>query len=393
MIRRLAFLVPGALALLAGLDAALLLLGVWAPVDSDLLPDLHGILMVFGFLGTVIALERAVALGHPAGFLAPGLLGLGAILLLTPLPPLVGQLSLLAGSLALMLLYIPLFRRNLDDAILIQALGAALLAGAALMWAAGAPVAGLIPWLTGYIVLTIAAERLELARMSISASATRAFRLLVAAFVLALLASLLWPTIGGPVLGISLLAIVAWLLTNDVARRTFRAPGQTGFIGQCLLIGYVWLAVTGLIWVFGGSAAATRAFDAIVHSVFLGFAISMIMAHASVILPAVLRIRLPYRTSFYLPAGLLHLGLVLRIGLGDGLGLDWFWKLGGVLNVIALLGFAALAAASAITASMGGNTRRSPASPRTGTRPRPSSKPTGPASRPSSKPTGEETRR
>src|SRR5699024_7663976 len=54
---------------------------------------LHGILMVFGFLGTVIALERAVALAKPVGFLAPGLLGLGAIVLLTPAPLIVGQIG------------------------------------------------------------------------------------------------------------------------------------------------------------------------------------------------------------------------------------------------------------------------------------------------------------
>src|SRR5699024_10436733 len=116
VIRRLAFLIPAGLAMLAGLDAALLLLGVWAPVSTENLPDLHGILMVFGFLGTVIALERAVALAKPVGFLAPGLLGLGAIVLLTPAPLIVGQIGLVAGSLALTVLYIPLFRRNFDDA-------------------------------------------------------------------------------------------------------------------------------------------------------------------------------------------------------------------------------------------------------------------------------------
>ena len=77
----------------------------------------------------------------------------------------------------------------------------------------------------------------------------------------------------------------------------------------------------------------------------------MIMAHASVILPAVLRIRLPYHRGFYIPAALLHLSLILRIGLGDGLDLDWALRWGGVINVIALLGFALMAAASAITAS------------------------------------------
>ncbi|UVI35086.1 hypothetical protein [Brevibacterium spongiae] len=351
MTRRLVFLVPGALALLAGLDAALLLLGGWAPVTTAKLPDLHGILMVFGFLGTLIALERSVALARPVGFIAPALLGLGSIAILTPAPLLVGQIILLAGSLAFTLLYIPLFKRNLDDAVLVQALGAVMLTAAALMWLGGVPVSGLIAWLTGYVVLTIAAERLELARMSISGPAVVLFRLLVALFALALLISLLWPAIGMPALGAALLALVAWLLINDVARRTWRAPGQPGFIGACLMAGYMWLAVAGLIWVLGGVPTSTRAMDATIHSVFLGFAISMIMAHASVILPAVLRIRLPYHRSFYGPAALLHASLILRIGLGDGLDLAWAVEWGGVINVIALLGFAGLAAASAITAT------------------------------------------
>lgn len=351
MIRRLVFLIPGALALVAGLDAALLLLGVWAPVDAASLPDLHGILMVFGFLGTLIALERSVALAKPAGFIAPALLGLGAIAILTPAPLIVGQIGLLAGSLAFTLLYIPLFRRNFDDAVLIQALGAAMLTAAALMWMGGVPVSGLIAWLTGYVVLTIAAERLELARMSISSPAVVVFRLLVGLFCLALLASLLWPGVGMTVFGVALLTLVAWLLINDVARRTWRAPGQPGFIGTCLMAGYVWLAVAGLIWVLGGPPTSVRAMDATIHAVFLGFAISMIMAHASVILPAVLRIRLPYHRGFYIPAALLHLSLIVRIGLGDGLDLDWALRWGGVINVIALLGFALMAAASAITAS------------------------------------------
>jgi hypothetical protein len=351
MIRRLFFLVPGALALLAGLDAALLLLGVWAPVDSAKLPDLHGILMVFGFLGTLIALERSVALAKPAGFIAPALLGLGSIVILTPAPLIIGQSVLLAGSLAFTLLYIPLFQRNLDDAVLVQALGAAMLTAAALMWMGGVPVSGLIAWLTGYVVLTIAAERLEFARMSISRPAVALFRLLVPVFALALLASLLWPAIGMPALGAALLLLVAWLLVNDVARRTWRAPGQPGFIGACLMAGYVWLAMAGLIWVLGRPPADTRVMDATIHSVFLGFALSMIMAHASVILPAVLRVRLPYHRSFYAPAALLHVSLVLRIGLGDGLDLAWALRLGGVINVIAVLGFALMAAASAITAT------------------------------------------
>ena len=40
------------------------------------------------------------------------------------------------------------------------------------------------------------------------------------------------------------------------------------------------------------------AYDAVVHAVFLGFTLSMIMAHAPVILPAVLRRPLPYRPAW-----------------------------------------------------------------------------------------------
>lgn len=359
MIRRLAFLVPAGLSLLAGLDAALMLLGLWAPLAGERLPGAHGIVMVFGFVATLISLERAVALARAAGFLAPALLGLGSLAVLSPLPLVIGQLGLLAGSLALTVLYIPLYRRNFDEAILVQALGAVLAAGAALMWLGGATVPTLIPWLAGFVIVTIAAERLELARITIASTAVRGFLALIAATALGVLSSLLWPTIGYPLLGVTLLGLVSWLLIHDVASKTVTATGQTRFMGICLLAGYVWLVVAGLVWLLAGPTDGARHYDAVVHSVFLGFAISMIIAHASVILPAVLRIRLPYSRGFYLPVLLLHTSLVLRIGLGDGLDLHWAWQLGGVLNILALLGFAILAATSAITASHGARTTSS----------------------------------
>ena len=85
-----------------------------------------------------------------------------------------------------------------------------------------------------------------------------------------------------------------------------RSTGQTRFIGACLLAGYVWLAVAGLTWALGGPAAYGGIYDAVVHSVFLGFTVSMIIAHSTVILPAVLRIHLPYHRGLYIPVVLLH---------------------------------------------------------------------------------------
>ena len=51
----LVLLAPAGIALLAGLDVALMLLGLPAPVRVDRLPEVHGMLMVLGFVGTLIA--------------------------------------------------------------------------------------------------------------------------------------------------------------------------------------------------------------------------------------------------------------------------------------------------------------------------------------------------
>lgn len=68
-------------ALLAALWAGLLRLG-WAwPVLRPALPAAHGPLMVSGFLGTLISLERAIALHRPGAFLAPLFTGIGGLLL------------------------------------------------------------------------------------------------------------------------------------------------------------------------------------------------------------------------------------------------------------------------------------------------------------------------
>jgi hypothetical protein len=85
----------------------------------------------------------------------------------------------------------------------------------------------------------------------------------------------------------------------------------------------------------------------VIHAVFLGFTISMIMAHAPVILPAVLCRPLPYHPVLLLPAALLQASLVIRLWWGDARGVERALQVGGVLNVAALLGFFALAAWSA----------------------------------------------
>ena len=79
----LAFLALAGAALLAGLDASLVRLGALAPVPSTSLGSIHGLLMIYGFLGTAICLERAVALQSDGrriwAYAAPLLTGAGGV--------------------------------------------------------------------------------------------------------------------------------------------------------------------------------------------------------------------------------------------------------------------------------------------------------------------------
>ena len=91
-----------------------------------------------------------MALRHPAGFAAPAALGLGGLLLLSPAPLLAGRVALCFGTLAMVGVYVPLWRRQRDDAVLVQAFGAVLAAGAAADWLAHDGIAKLLARLEGF---------------------------------------------------------------------------------------------------------------------------------------------------------------------------------------------------------------------------------------------------
>ena len=347
---RLAFLLLGGLALLAGLDGALLLLGFSAPVVTARLADVHGPLMVFGFVGTVVVLERAVAVRKTWAYLSPGLLGLGGLALVSPLPLVVGQLAFVAGSAVLLGIYRAIWLRQPSTSAAVQALGALLGLTATVLWLGGVPVPVLVPAMTLYLVLTIAGERLELARISPSVDHRAEMWMLAAGLVLTLgtVLALVWPAVGYPVLGLGLLGLVAWLFRHDVATRLIRSTGLPRYMAACLLAGYGWLLVVAASWVIVGPSYSGPGYDAVLHAVFLGFVMSMIMAHAPTILPAVLRRPLPYRPVLYLPVLLLHASLLVRILLGDARDLPALVQWGGVANIVAVLLFVLLAVISVV---------------------------------------------
>lgn len=346
---RLAFLLPAAVAMLAALDAALLLLGLPAPINFDRLPDLHGPLMIFSFVGTLIALERAVALARPWAYAAPAFLGVGGLLLLSPAPLIVGKVAIIVGAAAQIAIYRGFWRRHSAVYLAVQTLGAIQFLGAAILWLADVPFATLVPWLAGFLILTIGGERLELSRIGVMRGADHRLVYAVALAVVAAPAlGLLWPAVGLPLFGAALIALVVAVGRIDVALRTITATGAPRYMAACLLAGYVWLAGAGGAWLVLGPITEGRAYDGVLHAVFLGFVFSMIMAHASVILPAVLRRPVPYRPAFWAPVVLLHVSLALRLLVGDAQDLGAIVQLGGALNVLAILLFVGVAATSTL---------------------------------------------
>ena len=76
----------------------------------------------------------------------------------------------------------------------------------------------------------------------------------------------------------------------------------------------------------------------------IGFALSMVMAHAPIVLPAVVRREVPYSPALWAVWGLLQAGLLIRVisGARAGMGQDGAfgsWQFGGALDVFTVVAF------------------------------------------------------
>lgn len=340
------FALIGASALVVASWAGLARIG-WA-VGTPPAVDLHGPLMALGFLGTVIGMERAVGLGKQWALGVPALSALGVASLLLGLPDRVGAALIAAAGLALVWVFVVAYRIQPELHITVMGLGAICWAAGALVWVTEPALSALVPWLAGFLVLTIAGERLELTRMTGPRVKNRWILMTaIAVFGLGMTASLWDVDTGTRLAGFGVLGIATWLARYDIARRTIKTTGVTRYMAAALLTGYAWLVIAAVIWIAKGLAVGTLYYDAGVHAVFLGFVISMVFAHAPVIVPAVARTELPYHPRFWIPLVFLHASLLLRI-VGDLGELVEARRWGGMLNVVALSLFVIVAVRAAI---------------------------------------------
>jgi len=342
---RLPLLILGFVSLASGVLAGLVRLGWAVPLPSAQLVLLHGPLMVCGFLGTVIGLERAVALGQRWAYVGPLLTGLGGVVILFGFPLYVGASAMVFGSAVLLVGTALIMLRQRELFMVTMALGAASWLAGNLLWLAGFPVSAVVALWINFLVLTIAGERLELSRfLPPSPGAKRIFKAILAVLVAGSIFS--GTGIGIIIYGIGLLGLALWLLRQDIARRTVKEQGLTRFIAVCLLSGYAWLAVGSITLLATGSMSGA-AYDAVLHAILIGFVFSMVFGHAPIIFPAVVRVRMPYHWTFYLPLLALHLSLLMRIA-GNRLMLPELYSLGGLLNAAALALFILITVSSVI---------------------------------------------
>lgn len=344
--RRGPLLLLGAMGLVTGLWAGLARLGLMPAGPAS--PWDHGPLMVSGFLGTVIALERAVALRKTWALLAPALSGAGGFALLAG-RPFLGALLFSMSSGVVVLIQVAMLGSGAELHLVVLALAALSWLVGNVAFAAEWPISDVVPFWLVFLIGTIAAERLELNRLLPQGPRTRFFFLSgLALLALGAGAGAFWPDGGMRLWGCGAVALAAWMLRFDVARRTIRQQGSVRYIAAALLAGYVWLALAG-VFAMGGHPVAGPVHDALVHAVLVGFVFSMIFGHALVIVPAVLGVRVPFHPRFYVHLVLLHLSLAVRV-VGDFSGVVGLRQVGAWANVAAIVLFIASTAWAALAA-------------------------------------------
>jgi hypothetical protein len=337
-IGRAPLLLMGMASLLAGVWGGLVRIPLNLPLPGGNANWLtfHGPLMVCGFLGTVIGLERAVGLRGWWPYLAPALSGAGAVMVMAGTMGRVSVMLITAGSLWFWMVTLWVVRLQKATFTVVMSAGALAWAVGNVLWRVGWPFNRVVPWWIAFLALTIVGERLDLSRFQKPSKwSWPLFYGALGLFGGGVVLTSLSQVAGERLTGLGMLALAAWLWRFDLARRTIKQPGLPRFMATCLLAGYVWLAVAGALMVAFSPLESGLRYDAVLHSFFLGFVFSMIFGHAPVIFPAVLMLQPSFSTRFYAHVVLLHLAVLIRIGseaIKWGPGRQW----GGVASALAI---------------------------------------------------------
>lgn len=297
------------LSVIVGIIGGWLRLG-WAQFNIPEAAFHHGIIMTGSFLGALISMERAVVMKNKSWFLIPILAILALPLNLFGFTQ-IAIISLVLSSAGLtFLMYIQSMKVK-EASHYVITLGA-------FCWAVGNAlllksdfIPMVVPWWIAFLLFTIVGERLELSRFL---PVKNVFVIFLYALIAGVFSSFFIPFHfgGSRITGIFMALIAVWLLRFDMARISVKKKGEYRYIGLGLIVGFMWLLVHALIMIFLENHSLY--YDMWVHSFFLGFAFSMIWAHAPIIFPSVVKVkRLIYHPGLYIPWLFFQLTLIGRV--------------------------------------------------------------------------------
>jgi len=328
------------LCMAGGVFSGLLRLGLNASWFLNPHPMAHGPLMVCGFLGVVISLERAVALGKTWSYAAPVIAGIGGIGALFSLPLFQAVLLFVIASIIFSITTLLICIRQPAMFTGVLLLGSVSWLAGNLLWLNGSLLEQVVPWWICFLVFTIAGERLELTRFLRPSNKSKYLFILVIALTLTgAIVSMLYETLNVKLFSVGLLGLSIWLGKQDITRHTIQKRGLPRYMAICLLSGYMWLFIGSMIGIQATYLLMASSYDAFLHTIFVGFVFCMVFGHALIILPAVAKIKLMYHPIFYLPVFLLHVSLTIRL-FGDIFYNHNLRIIGGAFNTITILIFA-----------------------------------------------------
>ena len=331
--KRLPFLFLAFASMIIGLLAGLNRIGWNIPFNS-VVPE-HGAIMVGGFLGTLITLEKIITLKKSFLYTIPIASGLSVVSFLLRMPQ-SGYILLIAASTGLCVVFFMYLITNPGLIYAVMLLGAIcwLIGNILLMTSNFYPMS--LPWWMAFVLCIISSERIELMKfLPVTEGNKRFLAILLALFVVACVLSFHGP--GSVITAGVLSAISIWLLKFDLIGVTIKKKGLTRFVAVALLTGYFALLLTSLFLLQFN--VQPEYYDIIVHLFFIGFVFSMIFAHGPIILPGVLGISAkPYSRLLYLWLGLLHVSLIMRVS-ANILFLIEVKMLSGILTGAAIVGY------------------------------------------------------
>ncbi|MGW8121544.1 hypothetical protein ACV07N_02715 [Roseivirga echinicomitans] len=328
-----------ALMLFPVVGLALGLLTGWLRMGWDIpmygMAGFHGVLMVGGFLGSLICFENAVAVKRPWAYLAPILSGLSVFAFILNEASL-GYLLQIAASLMLVIIHVVLVNSTKGYDILLPLIGA-------MCWLAGNVLLyqtqfypTVFPWWIAFILFTIVGESLKLSSFL---KVPKKYKYLLYVLVLSILVGFMMPFhgIGQTVVAYGIIGVAIWLLSFDMARVLLKRTGHDLYTGVTLTLGYVWLLVSALFMIFVDNGAF--ALDALLHSFFLGFTISVVFGHGPLVFPTLLgKTGHRFHKLLWLWLGIFQLSVITRIT-ADLLTMPLLRKWAGMVNGVIILFF------------------------------------------------------